>query len=91
MWHRLGVPPFMTRAEVFKSAVQHTYSCRRAREQLGYVPLISSTAGMERVARTHARPTAEPDPEGRRRWSFWLLLAVALCAMAAAWCLVLRH
>ena len=83
-WHWLGVPPFMTRAEVFKSAVQHTYSCRRAREQLGYAPLLSSSAGMERVAQLYAGKREEERRAARAR-----AVTIALNAVSLLTCLVL--
>jgi len=83
-WYRLGIPPFLTRAEVVKSAVQHTFSCRRAREELAYFPTLNSTQGMARVAAAHAVPLVEG---GYRLFVgvLLVLLGVALAAMCAAW------
>ncbi|KAL1522166.1 hypothetical protein AB1Y20_021805 [Prymnesium parvum] len=65
MWYWLRVPPFMTRAEVFKSAVQHTYSCRRAKEDWGYKPTVNSTTAMERLAMTFRVQHERGAPLGR--------------------------
>ena len=42
-WWYLGLWPFFTRAVVLKAAQQHTYTCDRAKADLGYRPLLSST------------------------------------------------
>jgi nucleoside-diphosphate-sugar epimerase len=48
-----GIPnsPFLTRSEVHKVGVTHFFSIEKARLELGYNPLISSTEGSERIAK----------------------------------------
>ena len=48
-WRRLGVPPFLTLAEVYKAGVEHWFTTQRARKELGWKPRVSSEEGMGRV------------------------------------------
>ena len=79
-WWHLGLWPFFTRAEVLKAAQQHTYTCDRAKADLGYRPLLSSTEGMRRVAQKYERAEARRGHKPRPLSYFvlGLLLAVAL-------------
>jgi hypothetical protein len=45
-----GVPPFLTRAEVYKVGVTHTFTPQKAREHFGYDPTINSQRGAELLA-----------------------------------------
>lgn len=49
----LGVPvePFLTRAEVYKVGYSHFFSIAKATRELGYIPLITSAQGAEKIAR----------------------------------------
>ena len=79
-WWYLGLWPFFTRAEVLKAAQQHTYTCDRAKADLGYRPLLSSTEGMRRVAQKYEEAEARRGhtPRPLSYFVLGLLLAVAL-------------
>lgn len=67
---RLGVPVLLTRAEVVKTAVYHTFSCQAARIDLGYAPLLTSTEGMRRVAAVYGATSGARPNEGRGGLTF---------------------
>ena len=63
-----------------KAAQQHTYTCDRAKADLGYRPLLSSTEGMRRVAQKYEEAEARRGrtPRPLSYFVLGLLLAVAL-------------
>jgi hypothetical protein len=44
------IPPYITRAEVYKSGVTHNFEITKAIQELGYQPTIDSTAGSKELA-----------------------------------------
>jgi len=49
----VGVPPFLTRAEVYKVGVTHFFCIDKARRELEYQPSIATPEGAQRVADRH--------------------------------------
>ena len=67
---------------MLKAAVHHTYSCQRARTELGYAPRLNSTGGMERVAAAFARKRQQETSASRTRGASLVLNALSLCVCA---------
>lgn len=47
VWDILKNVPFLTRAELFKASVTHTFSSQRAQRSLGWKPAIDPKTGRE--------------------------------------------
>jgi nucleoside-diphosphate-sugar epimerase len=73
--------PLLTRAEVYKVAITHTFSNARALEYLGYEPRFGTSVGMRRVAAVYKRSEfAAAALENRRA-----LLAFVCALVACIW------
>ena len=89
-WLTLGCvrvpPPMLSRAEVLKVGVYHTFSISGARDALGYVPVVSAEEGQRRLLEDLAR-RFPPEPLW---WDHYYVAALAksillLLLLAAAW------
>jgi nucleoside-diphosphate-sugar epimerase len=77
----VSLPPLLTRAEVFKVAVNHTFSNARAASLLGYAPRFGTAVGMRRVAAAYATSEfAELARDNR-----FAALALGVTAGACGW------
>jgi len=69
--HRFGGPrPFMTRLEVHNLTTSFTFTCDKARRELGYRPLIGRDEGMRRCVERYGKSGDSPSPikgEGVKR------------------------
>lgn len=75
------VSPLLTRAEVYKVAITHTFSNARAQSALGYEPRFNTSIGMRRVAAVYKRSEFATTALETRR-----ALVACVCALvASAW------
>ena len=78
-------PPMLSRAEVLKVGMHHTFSCRGAREAFGYQPVVTAEDGHRRLMADLAERFPF-EPLWWQRWQVFWLLALAL-AFAGTWAL----
>lgn len=83
----LGMPiePFLTRAEVYKVGHSHYFSIAKATKELGYVPLITSAQGAEKIARRYREELTNAEYFETPTLSWWIpiVLGMALTGIVA--------
>lgn len=77
------VEPMLTRAEVLKVGVTHYFSIDKARRDLQYFPIVSSTTGAERMA-THYAQTMLHSPNYFEvvRLGWWVAICTGMTLLA---------
>ena len=75
-------PPMMSRAEVLKVGVSHTFSTAAARQALGYEPVVDAEEGRRRLV----ADLCERFPRRQLWWRSKWALAVAVLVLLALLC-----
>jgi len=80
----LRLPPFLTQAEVLKVGETHYFSVAKAREVLGYQPVVDEgTRSLRHAARCLVQ-RAEAAPVVVPAWYWWAVISSGLSALYAA-------
>ena len=68
----------MTRAEIFKVGVTHYFKPDKARDELGYSPLIPMKTGMQRVVQYYQEKERNSQRSGYFSYTLFAVLLVAV-------------
>jgi len=68
----------MTRAEIFKVGVTHYFKPDKARDELGYSPLIPMKTGMQRVVQYYQEKRNNQRQSGSFPYTLFAVLLVAV-------------
>jgi len=76
--------PLLTRAEIYKVSVTHYFKPDRAREDLGYRPLVPMKTGMDRVVTYYQRQRSGKAGRPASSGLLWkVAIGVALCCLVS--------
>jgi nucleoside-diphosphate-sugar epimerase len=83
----LHIEPIFTRAEVKKVGVTHYFSIEKAKRELGYNPLVTSTEGAERMAEYYRQHFTNENyfQFAHPVWCFLVLAGMGLLYYVACW------
>jgi len=84
IWAKFGlpaIPPFITRAEVYKSGETHYFSIEKAKRDLLYEPSISSTEGSKQMGEVYRKNLNNHFYFSTPHALWWLLILIGMTCL----------